>query len=403
MVTLWSILLLFIGIMINQFTNNEVRLSILVFLFFFLAYFFTKYHFAQWYALLGEVPAAFLIILAILVYFRSDTRGGLVLTGVLFSLASQSKLISILPFITFLGYIAVVQFIMVKTGHWLAVKKIASQIAYITLGFVTPWVLFELWKLITLGFSGYAEIWRIFLPLFTTQGLGVEQLPLLSRLAERNDTLINRFSFFLPALPVFFLIIGLQLRGEKKLLRLYGALVSIVVVYSGYWLVMSIGWARHYLIALILIILILGLPYLSAKLTQRQLALYTLTIFLFSAYAWREPLFPFSQDKVQLFKPTQNTQALLEVSQLLSENLEQRPFLTQWWATAVDIEYIMDTKQNFTGYNDPEVDKDEPFIIAVNSMFLREQDEKFMKLLNQCDLEYFGQYTIGKCRSHYRP
>ena len=84
MVSFWSILLLIIGRFANKFSSNKANVIIATFFFLFLSYFLLIYHYEQWYALLGEIPSALFIILAIMVYFEGDENRYPIITGILF-------------------------------------------------------------------------------------------------------------------------------------------------------------------------------------------------------------------------------------------------------------------------------------------------------------------------------
>ncbi len=394
-VSMWTILLLLIGLFLHKFLKEKISLTGTTITFFVLSYVFMAYHFEQWYALLGEVPAALLIVLAILVYFDRDSKINLFFTGLLFSLACYAKLIAFLPFALFLLFITFFNIYRSKNDLKFALKKSFLSLFFILLGFVIPIAVFELWKLVALGLNGYMDNWTDYLRSITKKGGAIEALS-INEAIQRIDLIKSRFGIYLPNIFLIFTGIGFLLRKEKKLFLLFSSLCFIIFLFSIYWLFFSVGWARYYVLAVILIIVTLTLPFLSTQAKRIWVLLYTLVLVSLTFVSVRNinMLYPFHD--IQLYQPDLETRSLAEISGLLSSQGDKKPFITQWWATAADIEYTMKTQQNFTTYWDPIMNTNKSFILVANSKFL-EFDDKYKSFLEYCRIDNIGLYIYGEC------
>lgn len=406
-VILWSLLLAFIGILLRKY-NYGSGFAFFTFLFLYLCYSIMAYHFEHWYALLGEVPAALLIVLGVLYYLYQDARLNQILTGVLFSLAVQAKLLALTAFLVFLV------FLMFNFLYSLIyprnqsekipalLKKFVFRIVYIGIGFIIPFTLFEFWKFFTLGPFEFTQVWGEYLK---EAGYGAyrtrfdQSSTLIELYTERLGTLMDRFGILLSNLWIILMLAWLMLRKDEKIRRLFFVLVTIIVVYSSWWTFFSDGRARYFIICLILLIFTISLPLLSRQ-PKLYVFLYFVLLIAFSSNNWARLKYPF-QDVGQYFKPIARTQALLETSRILSQRVQSREdgrIITQWWATAADMEYILDTSLNFTTYLDKESRSDGSFFVMVDTRFMNKDDKDFVDLLTGCkDLQEIDVYLLAIC------
>lgn len=398
-VMLWSLLIVSIGFFLQKY-NYGIRFAFFTFSFFYLAFTFMPYHFEEWYALLGEIPAALLIILAILCFFYRDSVLNQILTGLLFSFAVQAKFLSLVAFIIFL--IAHVLIYSREQPKELSVflQSYIKRLLYIGIGFSLPYVFFESWKLLILGPQNYVENWREYFKYARDDGVKLDQLPsLITLLAERSNILVNRFGILLPNIGLVLMLVWLMIKKDQSLKQLYIILVSIIVAYSLWWVFFSIGWARYFIIPLILLIFVISLPLLSRE-PRLQLYLYFVLVIVFTSNNWARLKYPFEDLHGRYFSPTSNTKALLEISRILNQkkfNGEGR-IATEWWATAADIEYLMDDSHNFTTVWDDDLKKVDSFWVAVNTKFTSKGDMGFTDLLKNCkDLQQIDVYILARC------
>jgi hypothetical protein len=401
-VLLWSSLLLCIVFVLNKMIKDKIGLTIATVVFLFFSYTFMAYHFEQWYALLGEIPAVLLIILAILVYFLRNSKTNLFITGLLFSLAIQSKLVSFIPFGIFLFIVVLYQIIDSKKNIKAAIRSIFNILFVIALGFALPIFLFELWKLITLQPSGYYQWWKKYIAYMLDFGVNVDQ-NLGARIVERINIARQRFGIFLPVFLVIFTGIGFVIRKERKLFSLFVVFVSIIIAYTIYWMLFSIGWARYYVIPLIMIIFVLIIPFLDQNIKISHKAIFLVILAGLSIYNIKTIHIDYPLKIVKLYQPTIDTLALQDVSDMLSAQIEKRPFYTQWWAGAVDVEYIMDTHLNFSTIYDPAIEFSKPIIVIVNTLFMNGEIPSLTEFLSKCKVEKIVGYIYGECDPQLLP
>jgi hypothetical protein len=401
-VFIWASLLLSIGILLHQLFGSEANFMFATLFFLYLSYVFTTYHFEQWYALLGEIPAAFLIILAVLVYLQINSKKSFFISGILFSLAVYTKFIALLVFTSFIIIIAILKLVDHFSEPKNAIRIIFYELAYICLGFFSVFFIMESWKAISLFMAGESinENWQEYLNFVRNKGAATDVLNLSQFIDTRIGTAYERFGIFLPALVLFFIGIGFLIRKEKILLRLFVILTFIISAYSIYWIFFSIGWARYYIISLIIICFVLILPFNATDQSRKVILLYSCILILLATLNWKRIEFPLRNLQGRLFSPTVNTQSLIEVGEILDSHPDERPVITQWWGTATDIEYIMKTNLNFTTFHDPDINLNEPYILAINTRFIYEEDELFPELISECsNIKSIGNYKIGFCES----
>lgn len=394
-VTIWSTLLVMIGKLIIKQVPSHKNFLAMVFVFFFYCLTFFPYHFEHWYSLLGEVPSALFIILGILVYFDKSTKGNLLLTGLLFSLAVQSKQIALLPFITFIVFVNLKELIFYKYSIVNFFQSFIQSSFFIFLGFIAPIFLFEIWRYISLGFNGYLNYWLEFFSFFVDKGVGgtTQSWELIT---SRIGLLKTRFGISLPVIIIFLSLIFFEIRKDKKIQKIYSVIFAIVIVYSIYWIYFSIGWARYYIICLILIIFCFIFP-LFLKNTCKKISLvYLIVLVTVSIINFRNLNVTSAFQGISLFTRTTSSASSEIMVDLLSTQLDKKPFITQWWATAADLEYLLPSYLNFTTYHDQTFNFDKPFVVVVDTRLVA-PDEDFEKLLKWCKTYEVNRYIYGLC------
>ncbi len=400
-ILLWSVLLLCIGIVLNKMIQNKAWLTIACLTFFVLALLLTAYHFEQWYALLGEIPTALFIILGVLIYFLPGAKTKFLVTGLLFSVAFEAKIVALLPIGTFILFIVIHQLLNHRNNIRSAVSTSGFQILWIGMGFAIPVFLFEIYRLVSLHPAGYVDYWIRSIQYIGKEGVVVNQ-GFLEKIAARIVNAKERFGLFLPIVFLLFAGIWYALRNDKQLRPILASMLLLIATYSIYWLVISIGWARYYIIALLMIIFTLALPLVSELLKPIHKAVYGLILLgliLFNIMSI-DIAFPFRN--TQLFRPSQNTLALEQVSALLGTKTSEKPYLTEWWATAIDVEYILKSELNFTTLYDPNNSLNRPYIIVVNTKFQTDPGS-LADFEKGCTSESIGRYDYLECNPMVSP
>lgn len=400
-VTFWSLLFVLVGCFVRKY-NYGIGFSLFSVLFLYLNYTLMTFHYEHWYALLGEVPSALLIILGILCFSYRDARFYQFLTGVLFLLAVESKLLSLLPCF---GFLIAYGFIYPRkpSEDWRSTwKNFFIRTFFVGFGFLLPLFLFELWKFTVLGPINFWQNWREYLGFIRETGTHLDQSPSLAMLYnERSAVLVDRFDILLPIMAGMLILGWLLIKKDANLKRLYTTFVIIVAIYSAYWIFASNGRARYFIIGLILLNFMMSLPLLSSR-PKKYIFLYSILLFVITFNTWGRLQFPFNGVNDQFFKPSVKTQALIEVSKTLSQKIQPTDsprIVTQWWATAADIEYLMDRSHNFTTFRDPSLLNGKSFMVAVNTLFLDKNDKDFNDLIASCkDVQKIDVYMIATCK-----
>ncbi|MDA8240189.1 MAG: hypothetical protein M0Z67_07435 [Nitrospiraceae bacterium] len=392
-VLLWVSLFVSIGLLVRRYQAG-FGLSFATFSFLYLSYALMTYHYEQWYALLGEVPAALLIILSVLIYFENNSKSTRLLSGVAMSLAVLAKFVSIFAFSTFL-LVAATLYIVERTGE--GFKAAARDAIYFTAGFIIPFVAFEIWKFVSLGPAEFIHSWQSFADFLRNQGVAHgPPRSLISLYKTRVSTLYERFGITFQSVVFLLALVGALVSRDKGIRRLYLTFTAMIIFYSVWWTFLSIGWARYYIIPLILVIGVASLPFLLPNSTK-WVWLYLALLVIWPAYTWDRMGYPFSMIDRAFFEPSKETKDLLKASSILSQ-AGQEKVITEWWATAANLEYMSGSHLIFTTYRDKTQRHTSPYWIAADTKFVDPNDKEFKEMLSKCEgLKEVGGYLVGRC------
>ena len=100
---------------------------------------------------------------------------------------------------------------------------------------------------------------------------------------------------------------------------------------------------------------------------------------------------------INLFKPNARTLAQKEVVEFLANYSDRQPFYTQWWATAVDLEYLLPTQLNFDTVYDPDADFTKPFIVVLHKGFILPSLPVMTEILPNCANNEIDPYVYWEC------
>jgi len=396
-ILLWTLLCGVIGLLIRKYQSG-IGLSLATLSFFYLGFALTTFHFWQWYALLGEIPAALLIILSVLIFLYKGSRLCRFLAGTAMALAVQAKLLSFLAFAALL-LVAIIFYALNRSKREPdRQESIIANNIYLIIGFVIPLLAFEMWKLFSLGASGYVNNWKSYLAFLKEKGMAQGQTLSVLTLYKRGAvTLREGFGISLQSVAFMLAVAGLLVSKDKALQRIHIIFVFMIIFYLFWWIFLSIGWVRYFVIPLILIIAAVSLPFFTAY-YRKWLWLYVVLIIIWPVGVWDRLSYPFSNMDSGYFKPTKRTEALLKTSNILSRANRKERVFTQWWATAANLEYISDSHLIFTTYRDETRKHTRPFWIAADTNFVDKNDKGFRDLLDDCSgLSKVGDYVVGRC------
>jgi hypothetical protein len=334
-------------------------------LFYFLLLFFLLYnltvsnHFPQWFALLGEIPAALLCILGVLILSASpDNRSSILLCCLAFGLAFMTKMLSLLGFIPVLVWFMVTLFKQKNDRKKLIINYLLGIIL-----FLAPYILFDLYKLSVLGMDAYIKNYHDFFIFFNALSLSHEigqktltlgpltfnSSPLL-RLTAFND----QFGYSLLRMILVALLIGVLIYFSKKdkyvntifIMLLAGSFLHLL-----WWTCISNGRPRYALIGLFLYftaiccILLLN----SSRIFKFSIIIVLIFVFISSYKALINPIVDVIKYK---YSYTPYEKSLLKTVDFLNQQEKKRPFIYTWWATVGDIEYSLPKIANFKRMDD---------------------------------------------------
>ena len=229
--------------------------------------------FSLWYLMLGEIPAILLTILGALILFQNR----MLLGGLVLGLAIMCKTLSGIACITIILVNAARIFFTHQKGGEKDFKKKFTLILLSGLGFVAPFFLFELVKIISLGWNSYYEI-QLKNTLFYKQIALVES----ARPLEKIFQLFRIFgcSLFLLLALAGYLVKTSNQRKDHIFYWLGIALIICFFLHSLWWIFFSVFVNYRYFIAA-LFYCIFGISFLicGTKLhTKKLIALISLLI-----------------------------------------------------------------------------------------------------------------------------
>jgi hypothetical protein len=374
---------------------DSVRLDFAAPVFLALAIAFTPFHLEQWYALLGEVPAALLVVLACaLLATLGLTSAVTVASGLLLGLAFLTKALAGLYFIGALAALTIVR------GYGVAAtedKVTGSAVLALIAGFALPVLGFEVWKLSALGSQSYAQAWRGFFGYAGTLGNSAHGESLIARVSDGSTAFYTRFRFSLLELNAFnwFAVVVACRYAKAPLPLLATTLATGVTLQSIWWVSMSIGWPRYMIIALVISAFLAALPILFLR-KAKHVAIYLVWIVLWSLPMWSRTTWTLRDFDTTRMENLEKTVAFLR------KQPEETPYVGQWWATVVDLEYRLEGSRHFKGFRALEVsDWKRGFLVAVNTFYIAKEDEDFLRLLDKCGPPIQGAppFSVYRCRA----
>lgn len=306
-------------------------------------------HFEHWYSLLGEIPAALLLISgAATLAVGPASRTRIVASGLLFGLAVTTKLLAALSFL--------------PVGIWFAWRIMAARRQRIprfvdastaVVSFCVPSACFELWKFISLGAGYLANLKEFRAFFFGKAGDTHASISLFSRASAHFISMGQHFGFSPVALLVAMtgtaILVHLYAE-ENSTRRLFGWLAGAAVLNAVWWLFISDGRPRYALIGLFLCfsalscVVFMRIPWAVAG------ALCSVLFFEFACGVSRLER-PIKFVAATQFHETDRVRNLSKTASFLERLGDERPFVTSWWAAAIDTEYALPTVGNFVRFD----------------------------------------------------
>jgi len=357
------------------------------------------YHFEHWYALLGEVPASALILLGALMWALSpDEPRRLALVGTALSLAVLSKALALLWLGVILGAAGV--------HGWRsrpARRKWWVAPAIMSLGVGVPVGLFEVWKLVALGWNGYCKIQEAAVSFLAFRGVarGGAEGPFARALAN-SEAFRERFG--LP-IGIFVLAAALGagfvwLRGSAEFRRIGAVLLGGLAVHTSWWLTVSDGRPRYMVMALIPAAFLICLPVGMAR-SFRELLGMALAVALLSTPTWGRLAYPVGRIQVGRFEASERNRHGLEVTRFLEREAAGKTVFTEWWAMVSALDYESKTRIQFQPLGAAAArDPREVFFVVVDDRFLNWSGQNVGPLVAPCGPPVLNRapYRVFDCR-----
>lgn len=357
------------------------------------------FHFEHWFAQLGEVLAALLVILGVAVWSLSKTsQKGAAIAGLLMGLAFQSKHLAV--------FYAIPMEIICLWSVIVAPPRerflLLARGLLFTVAFLVPFLAFEVWKLVVLGISGWLANWHEFLAFLLSQGVaGGEPNSVAELVNSRLHALSERF-FLLPiptALIVISTIFGIK-SMSPPLRILCTVLTGGVGLHLVYWTFASVGWPRYFYIGLVVACFVTAVVVIetSSKL-WKILAITAMALTI--AYGLPRMAYQWNLLVEARTHPQGTFNSATLIASVIDRESPTRPVLSQWWAHVAALEYLSSKPARYVGWSGG---TDEPTVgrlLVVNERYLNRDDASFMQLLRRCDevLVRSPPYWLHRCRS----
>ena len=308
-----------------------------------------------WSTMLGEIPAALFVGLAVAIAARRGPSFGTALaTGLLFGLAASTKMVSWLA--------APAPALVLAHGAWRSaadpldrLRGLARVALAFAAGSLAPLATFELCKAVELGQFDYLALKSEELRLLRTHpgnatpGIapGSRLAGIAARIARNAEALSTALgsAWAAAALGLAALAIAVAaLRRARPNDRFAAAMMLAFAVHAGWWITSSGGWFRHLLPAF----LYLALAVAAWLPGGRPLSLRIIVVALLAlALSSRIEALPGALVRRPAFAPAWRAAAMLDTRDFLAALPSPRVLVADWWGSAADLEYLLPGHANF--------------------------------------------------------
>lgn len=338
--------------------------------------------FYLWYTLFGEVAGIGFYLLGLLLFcFLRQKQKYLYLSMFLFGLAVMTKLIYLIVFFPVLGY----YYYDTLHANGFNQKNIRLFVAGMIM-FALPHILWEIYKIAILGFSGYMQLIHDTINTYTKiHGDNVQYNFFDVYEGRKNlmyeDNRIN-INYILLSLFLFFGFTGISSLKKEQKLFVYLSISAIIPALI-WWIFLSKGWSRYaapwfFTFSILAPFLII----FCSNLFVRGI----LTILLFLNLNIGSPDFiPIAnliQNKFALNERAKNLEDLVRF--LSSQDKNKILVSTGAWNTYVEIEYALPNVNNFYMFSQIKEGVDSNNVLLVRHV-------EYAKLVKSLEYEKFEQ------------
>lgn len=349
--TIILILLLIIMQQVRKQTNLTLAYifsTVLIIFFYILT---AKFHFASWYVLLGELPSSFLSILGIIYLAKSPQKlSSIILACFMFGLAFMTKMLSLLGFFPIIVWFVII-IIQEKKNRGLLFRNYLIG----ALAFAIPYLLFEIWKLFSLGVTAYFENWQSFINLFgrLSGAEGESSISLIELFLTRSESMSVHFGFT----PLSLILVGMAVGfliyrySKSKYIKIIFTLLMLgALTHLLYWTFLSTGWYRYVLIGLFMYFAAIACV-VFIKLPTPIVPILVVVLLLILSSPFNSLKKPVLNAMNQKFQYNDRLKNLQKTVSFLKDYEHNKPFISGWWASIVDVEYAMPELGNFKRFD----------------------------------------------------
>lgn len=362
----------------------------------------TLNHHEQWYALLGEVQSFLLTIVAYaLIAYGKRSTWTLFIAGAMLGLAFLAKELAIL-------YTLPVAVLMLakslrngscKIGQ--RIKKSLLPLLIVAIGASLPVILFELYRMHSLGAQGWILNWKMHIEFIRSQGLAQQDQAFAVQFAERIHLFSARFEIGFAAtvvVAVAGVISTLALSKDGYAKRFAILIGGAWALHAAYWLFMSVGWPRYAFLSVPFAIAAASIPILHVPRRGLVAAQWALPAFLLAAFVQParhyvvDVLYPTLSIAADKSKPAPDPKAELREFLIHRQGVLYAP----WWAHVASMEYLLPGKAHFTAVTASSTDEG---LLLIDEKLTLPETADFTKLQRRCKpfRSIGNRYRLEEC------
>jgi len=316
-----------------------------------------------WFTILGEVTGALLYLIGIMLFSYKEKNEKYFLASIfILGLSFITKYIYLITIIPFLVY-GVGRYYLQPIS--IKVKIIKSFLTGLV--FLSPFLLFEVFKILDIGAIDYFKNLK----------------SVLREYSKMHGSFVNNFNFSrsqtlktglgLNLLPILIAILGYALFGFfAKIERSVKILINLTIIGLLFcflwWFFISKGWIRYGFPWIFNFIILSALIIAEAKNKLLKIFVFVFIVVLVNPIELRGDIKWFKSNYSNLFVQRRLRKNLMLTKHFLKKNMAYAPFVSYIWVTYADIEYILPTSNNFIQFDNTGLDTKGKKIFLVRNL-----------------------------------
>lgn len=341
----------------------------------------------HWYfsTFIGEVPAFGFVLVGGGLLSAANTRAWLVLAGLAFSAAYLTKQI------TLFAVVGIMLTWIISEGKGRGARAVLKDFCIIAAAMVFLPIVFEIVKLISLGYASYTELWAQ-----AAKETSKMALAILDRRLELFFEIVGRDYGAFHVLIALFLLLGgmfawqcVRRSNASFGLMLYSGAFSYLL-YIG---TLSTMWPRYFWIGVGLMAFALASSLLAASSRVRLLVIFSLIIV---------GGFPAYTNTSKIVQQSAETELAGERKELLGRLVgSSTPLVGRSWHSFYDIVYLMESNRRWVSEGGLGLIDGREFMAVLNSAY-GDEGRFFYSVTNNCQREFAGKrYSLYSCGSKF--